>query len=138
MADPDNINAELEGIVSFALGDRVILNNPSSKHHGKIGTITGYSEKYNQIGIRFDDDTRGQPGPDYVEHATDYTDEAHEGGFGFKKNDMARINNPRSKYHERVMTVTGYSAKYDAVRGKIDRVKPYVEFPPDQLEKVAD
>ncbi len=53
-------------------------------------------------------------------------------GAGFSQGDRAKINNPKSKHHGKTMEVTGYSDKYDVVRGKIEG--EYVDFKVDFLE----
>lgn len=54
--------------VAFHKGHKVKVNNPRSKHHGKAGTITSYSDKYNEVGVKFDDGGHGLHKPDHVDH----------------------------------------------------------------------
>ena len=54
----------------IANGHKVKINNPKSKHHGKVGTVTSYSEKYNEVGVKFGIGGVGLHKPDHLEHHT--------------------------------------------------------------------
>lgn len=58
-------------------------------------------------------------------------------GSDFRKGDRVMVNNPRSKYHGRIMNVTGYDSKWNMVRGNIEG-GAWGEFQPNQLEKLTD
>ena len=70
------------------------------------------------------------------EFIKDYDDARHkdEVHIAFKKGDKVKVNNPKSKHHGKTMEVTGYSDKYDVVRGNIDGEKYSNDFHADHLE----
>ena len=74
------------------------------------------------------------------EFIKDYDDARHKDQIhiSFHKGDKVKVNNPRSKHHGKTMKVTGYSDKYDVVRGKVEGNKNSVDFHADHLEHPAD
>lgn len=74
------------------------------------------------------------------EFIKDYDDARHkdEVHVSFHKGHKVKVNNPKSKHHGKMMEVTGYSEKYDVVRGKIDGEKNSVDFHADHLEHHGD
>ncbi len=70
------------------------------------------------------------------EFIKDYDDARHkdEVAVSFHKGHKVKVNNPKSKHHGKTMEVSGYSDKYDVVRGKIEGEKHAVDFHADHLE----
>jgi len=69
------------------------------------------------------------------EFIKDYDDARHksEVHVSFHKGHKVKVNNPKSKHHGKTMEVTGYSEKYDVVRGKVEGAKHAVDFHADHL-----
>ena len=106
------------------------LETGNSRDLGYVG-IYGDLEKAH-IKAHF----RLNPKTNRREFIKDYDDTRHKGQVhvSFHKGHKVKVNNPRSKHHNKVMEVTGYSEKYDVVRGKIEGEKHAVDFHADHIE----
>jgi hypothetical protein len=69
------------------------------------------------------------------EFIKDYDDARHkdEVHASFHKDHNVKVNYPKSKHHGKTMHVSGYSEKYDVVRGRIEGEKHPVDFHADHL-----
>jgi len=70
------------------------------------------------------------------EFIKDYDDARHKGEVvaSFHQGDKVVVNNPKSKHHGKELVVSGYSEKYDCVRGKVAGEKYSVDAHADHLD----
>ena len=66
--DYDDARHKGEYDISFHKGDKVLVNKPASRHHGKELTVTSFSEKYGVSGKIAGEKYSTEMHPDHLEH----------------------------------------------------------------------